>query len=148
MKEIKFLRLDRQYINIRDQIIDSVDKVMSSGQVLQGEMVDQIEERVSSFHNQKYGVAVGSGTDALIISLKSLGIKAGDRVGVTSLSFIASVSPILNIGAIPEFVDIDDDLHGSEETLTNLIKEKEIKCVLLVHLFGEYKSYNKLKKIA
>ena len=116
---IKFMRLDRQYDGISDKILESISSVLKTGQVLQSAEVEHIERRISSYHESKYGIAVNSGTDALTIALRSLGIQRGNKVAVTSFSFIASASPILALGAIPVFVDIDESLHAISDSLKN-----------------------------
>ncbi|MBI4645486.1 MAG: aminotransferase class I/II-fold pyridoxal phosphate-dependent enzyme, partial [Bacteroidia bacterium] len=86
---------------------------------------------------RKYAVAVGSCTDALYFALQLAGIERGDEVLVTCFSYIASVSPILRVGAIPVFVDIDKesfmmDLNDLERKITN-----KTKAILAVHQFGQ-----------
>ena len=84
----------------------AVDKVLRSGQLGAGKVVEEFEEQFAQYTGAKYAVAVSSGTAALFLSLKALGIKEGDRVGVPSITFTASASVIRHCNAIPVFTDI------------------------------------------
>jgi dTDP-4-amino-4,6-dideoxygalactose transaminase len=110
----------------------------SADQQLQGPRNRSFERAVAARVDRRAGVALGSGTDALAFALRAIGVGRGDRVLVTSLSFIASASSILAVGARPVFVDIDP------ETLLMLPADLERKisaggparALLAVHLFG------------
>lgn len=135
---IKFLRLDRQYQNIKSEILPAIDRVLSSGKVLQGKEVEDFEGDVAGVCGADYAAATSSGTDALIFSMKALGLASGDKVAVTSLSFIASASAIVHAGGTPVFVDINDkDYLMNEAQIRALIESREIKGVVAVHLFGQ-----------
>ena len=128
--------------------IDSFKSVMSSGRVLMGPDVDVFERKIADYCQRKFAIAVGSCTDALFFSLKAMGIQPGDEVLVTGFSFIASASPILRIGAIPVFVDINPDTFMmSLQDLRSKITEKT-KVIVAVHLFGQVLPFDDLIEIS
>jgi dTDP-4-amino-4,6-dideoxygalactose transaminase len=134
---IPFMRLDRQYTNLKEALLKNIDDVLSSGQVLQGPKIQQLEQHLCSLLHKKHAICLGSGTDALVFALRAQGVGQGDKVAVTSLSFIASASSIALLGATPVFVDIDEFYQTSEPALLRLIEKAEIKGIVAVHLYGQ-----------
>ena len=145
---IPFFGASRFYKENSDKILSIVDKVFSHGQVLMGPEVEEFEKNIKSRCQRKYAVAVSSCTDALYFSLLSAGVQPEDEVLITSFSFIASVTPILRLGATPVFVDINnDDFMMNLDDLESKITAKS-KAVVAVHLFGQCLPMNELEKIA
>ena len=120
------------------QEIDAVSGVLSSNKVnyWTGGQCRDFELEFARFCSTGYAISIANGTLALDLALKSLDIKPGDEVIVTSRTFIASVSTIINIGAIPIFADVDLD---SQNITFNSIRNKvtkKTKAILCVHLAG------------
>jgi len=134
---IPFMKLDRQFSELKPEIMSVVEKVFTHGRVLQGNEVKELEKQLADLFEMKEAIAVGSGTDALIFSLKALGLPEGSKVAVTSLSFVASASCIIHNGCIPIFVDIDDYFLAQEEQLLSLIRSQSVDAVIVVHLYGQ-----------
>ena len=134
---IPFMRLDRQFKNLRDEVMQAVESVLTHGKVLQGVEVEKFEQKLANFFGLPYVIAVGSGTDALIFALKALGLKPNAKVAVTALSFIASASCIAQAGGVPILVDIDDAYLTDREALLSLIRDKAVEGVIAVHLYGQ-----------
>ncbi|MEO1942671.1 MAG: DegT/DnrJ/EryC1/StrS family aminotransferase, partial [Candidatus Thioglobus sp.] len=103
--------------------IDAVSAVLQSGEVnyWTGVQCRNFETEFAQFCNSKYAVALMNGTVAIDIALKALNIGKGDEVIVTSRTFIASVSAIINVGAIPVFADVDID---SQNIQPDSVREK------------------------
>lgn len=117
---------------------DAVSCVLLSNRVnyWTGQECREFEREFAEFSGTDYAVAVANGTVALDLALKALGIGAGDEVIVTSRTFLASVTCIVNAGAWPVFADVDADSQGiSAETVEPLITGKT-KAILAVHLAG------------
>ena len=115
-----------------------VNEVIDSGIIASGKYVEQFEQKFTKLSKAKYGVACSSGTTALHTALLACGIKPGDKVITTPFTFIATANSILYCGAKPIFADIDYktfdiDTKSVEEILK---KEKNIKAVICVHLYG------------
>jgi dTDP-4-amino-4,6-dideoxygalactose transaminase len=146
---IPFMRLDRQFQSIRGEVMRSVERVFTSGAVLQSREVASFEEKVANLTGTKYAVAVNSGTDALIFALKGLGLPTKSRVGVTSMSFIASVSAIIHAGLQPVFFDVNPHtmLMDSDSVVESIAKD-ELDAVLLVHLYGQSIDFENIVELA
>jgi len=134
---VPFLGLDRRFERHRSELLAIAERTWSTGRVLQGDEVAELEGKLAELCGRTHGVAVGSCTDALSFALMIAGVGPGDEVLVTALSFFASVSPILRVGATPRFVDIEDpfymmDLAQLEDGVTD-----RSRAVLAVHLFGQ-----------
>lgn len=134
---IPFFGLDRQYKRYREDFIDIADKIFSTGKVLQGQAVVDLERTLCKLCNRKYAVALSSGTDALAFALIAAGVGPGDEVLITPFSFFASVSPILRVGATPRFVDIEPDYYMMNPRLLDGLVTKATKAILAVHLYGQ-----------
>jgi len=113
-------------------------KVLKSGYLSSGSYVKRFEEKFSSYLGVKFSVATSSGTTALDVALKAAGVNKGSYVLTTPFSFIATSNAILYQGAIPVFADIDPlTFNLSPEGIEEKIKKnRKIKTLLLVHLFG------------
>ena len=121
-----------------DEEIDSVKNVMQSGRVnyWTGDECRNFEKEFAIWSDTKYAVAVGNGTLALDVAFKALHIKEGDEVIVTSRTYIASISSIVNSGAIPVFADVDISSQNiTFDTIKKVITAKT-KAILCVHLAG------------
>jgi dTDP-4-amino-4,6-dideoxygalactose transaminase len=125
-------------------------EVMKTGQLASGSYVEKFEELFAKYLGCKYAIATNSGTAALHASLLAAGIGRGDLVITTPFSFIATSNSILYVGAIPLFVDVEEDSYNIdpdkiEELIINT-KEK-IKAILIVHLFGNPCTMDKILDI-
>ena len=117
---------------------DSVRDVLLSNKVnyWTGNECREFEKEFSTYSNAQYSVALGNGTQALDVALKALNIGDGDEVIVTSRTFIASISSIVNSGATPIFADVDlDSQNITAESIQSVITSKT-KTVVCVHLAG------------
>jgi len=148
MKNIPLVDLRRQYNSIKEEIENKVKKVLEEGQYILGEEVRSFEKEFAEYCNAKYAVGVASGTDALVIALKVLGIGPGDEVITVPNTFIATVDAIARNGATPVFCDINPetyniDIHQLERKITD-----RTRSILAVHLYGQPAEMNFIKKIA
>jgi len=101
-----------------------------------GTQCREFEKEFATFADAKYAVALANGTVALDLALKSLDIGSGDEVVVTSRTFLASVSSIVNAGAAPVFADVDSDTQNiTVQTISEVLTQKT-KAIILVHLAG------------
>ena len=106
---IKFWSYKRELRRYEREINRKIKKSLNSGQIFFGNELSEFEKKFTKKYKSKYGIAVGSGTDALFIALKSLDIKNGDEVITAANTAIPTISAIKSTGAIPRLVDIDDD---------------------------------------
>ena len=128
--------------------INAVVKVLQSPKLALGPKLKEFENLVASFVGVKYAVAVNSGTSALHLIIKALGIEKGDEVITTPFSFVASSNCILYEGATPVFVDINKDTLNIDVTKIEKKITKKTKAILAVDVFSHPADWDKLKKIA
>ena len=144
---IKFWSYNRELKKYKNIINSKINKSLNSGQIFFGNELSNFEKKFTKKNRSKYGVAVGSGTDALFIALKSLGIKKGDEVITAANTAIPTISAIKSTGASPKLVDI-----GNDYLIDPLKIEKEItnktKVIIPVHLYGQTCEMEKIIKIS
>jgi dTDP-4-amino-4,6-dideoxygalactose transaminase len=110
-------------------------KVLRSGRLVQGPMVETFEEAVRQTVGVRHAMAVNNGTSALIAALLAHSIGHGDEVITTPFTFVGTLNAILHVGAIPRFVDIGDDFN-LDPTLLDAAMGPATRAVLPVHLYG------------
>ena len=144
---ISFWSYKREYKKINKKILSEIDKVLLKGNIFFGTELRRFEKSFLSKYKSKYGIAVGSGTDALYISLKALNIKNGDEVITAANTAIPTISAIVNSGAIPKLVDVGEDYLIDPLKIEKQIN-KRTKVIIPVHLYGQSCDMEKIKKIA
>ena len=143
-----------ELIDLRDRfkeegkaIIKIVEKVLSKGNLILTKEVQNFEKSICKFTGAKFCLGLNSGTDALMMSLWSSGIKRGDE-GITSpISFVATANSIIHVGAKPVFVDVGDDLNINPDLIEAVIT-KNTKAIMPVHWTGRVCETDKIIKIA
>lgn len=128
--------LKKEYLSISDELNSNIQRVLNSGFYVLGEEVKKFEEDFSKYIGTNHAVGVNSGSDAIFLALKSVGIGKGDEVITVSHTFTSTVDAIIRNGAKPVFVDINletycIDVSKIEENIT-----KKTKAILPVHLYG------------
>ena len=134
---VPFVELKLHYQNITKEIDQAIQGVFEDGQFIGGKAVEQFEADFSAIYKYTNCIGVGNGTDALFISLKMLGVGAGDEVITPAFSWISSAETISLVGAKPVFVDVDIETYTID---TNQIEAKitpRTKCIIAVHLYGQ-----------
>ena len=138
----------KEYENEKHDIHAAIEKVLSSGRLILGDSVSKFEEAFAMYCDVKYGVGVNSGTDALFLGLKALGIGAGDEVITVANTAVPTVSAIASTGATPRFVDIDTGTYLMDTSQLEGAITKKTKCILPVHLYGQCVNMNEIKLTA
>lgn len=128
-------------------IINKIKKVIKYNDYTLGKEVNIFENNIKKILNQKYVVAVGSGTDALMLSLKCLNIKEGDEVITTPYTFYATIGAIVTAGAKPVFVDVREDYNIDVTKIEKKITKKT-KAILPVHWSGKICDMDGIMKIS
>ena len=145
--EVKYVDFSLQYTNEKDQILSSLDRVLSSGQYILGNEVEKFENNFSALCGTKYAIGVANGTDALILIMRALGIGEGDQVITAPNSWISSASSIALVRARPVFVDVRKDQNIDPSQIERAITSKT-KAILPVHLTGRCANMDPIFKIA
>lgn len=144
--KVNFSYLDRQFNEV-DDYLKGIKDLVKTGDFTLGKPLVQFEERFASLCKMKYAIGVGSGTDALILSLKAVGIGPGDEVITTPMTFIATVGAIVMTGARPVFVDSEDGFVIDATKIENAITPKT-KAIIPVHYSGNVADMPIIEEIA
>ena len=137
-----------QYAALRGAIDERIQRVLDHGQYIMGPEVKELEERLAALTDAKDCITCASGTEALLIALMALGIKAGDEVITTPFSFIATAEVIALAGATPVFVDVESDtcnldVRKLEEAIT-----QRTRAIMPVSLYGQPADMDEINAIA
>lgn len=127
----------REYRDERDEIEAAIREVMESGMLILGANVRNFESAFAAYCGCAHGVGVNSGTDALFLALRALGIGEGDEVVTVSNTAVPTVSAIQATGARTRFVDIDPRTYLMDTTRLESAVTDRTRCILAVHLFGQ-----------
>lgn len=140
--------LTRQHAELRAELLGAVERVLSSGRFIKGPEGVALEAEVAARCTVRYGVGVASGTDALALSLRALGVGPGDEVITPAFSFVASASVILHVGATPVFVDIDLDTFTLDPDQVMRALTPRTRAIVAVHLYGHPAAMDRITEIA
>ncbi|HJP17138.1 MAG TPA: DegT/DnrJ/EryC1/StrS family aminotransferase [Nitrospinota bacterium] len=152
MNKIPFIDLTKQFNNLRGEIEQAIFRVLNSGVFVLGNELKVFEDDFAKYCGAKYGVGVGSGTEAIHLSLLASGVKPGDEIVTVPNTAVPTIAAINSANAKPVFVDIDPETFtmsacGLEEFLKKKISKK-IKIVIPVHLYGQPADMDPIIEIA
>ncbi len=145
---VPLVDLKRQYYSIKEEIDSAIQDVLENQSFILGPQVKEFEKLFASYCNTKHAIGVSSGTDALLLALKSLGIGNGDEVITSPFTFFATVGSICNTGATPVFVDIDPESYNIRPDLIKKRINKNTKAIIPVHLYGQCADMDPILEIA
>ena len=131
------LDLTQQYATIESDVSTAVLDVLSSGQYINGPVVESFSAQFGDYIGTSECIVCNSGTDALYLALRALGIGPGDEVITSSFTFIATAEAVSAVGAVPVFVDIDLDTFNLNPALIEKAITPKTKAILPVHIFGQ-----------
>ena len=134
---VPLLDLQAQYVSLRDDLRQAVDRVMSSQRFVLGDEVRGLENSIAGYCQTKHAVGCASGSDALLLALMALDVKAGDEVITTPFSFFATAACIARLGARPVFVDIDPRTYNIDPSQVADAVTARTRVIMPVHLYGQ-----------
>lgn len=144
---MKIFDLKSQYKEFGHIIDKKILKILSSGNYILGDNVREFEHLSKNYLNTKYTVSCNSGTDALVLSLRALGIESGDEVITTPFTYFATAEAISLVGANPVFADINPHTFNINPKKIVKLISKKTKAVLSVNLFGQAAELDQINKI-
>jgi dTDP-4-amino-4,6-dideoxygalactose transaminase len=145
--KVPLLDLKEQNESLRPEIEAALGRVLDTNAFILGGEVAEFEKELAEYCHVKYAIGCASGSDALLLAMMALDVKAGDEVITTPYSFFATVSAITRLGAKPVFVDIDPATYNLDvEAVTDKINERT-KAVQPVHLYGQCAEMDRLNEI-
>ena len=145
---IKFFDLKREDSDISSKIAEAINSVVDSSDFILGSEVDKFEKEFASYLGAKHVVSVASGTDAIFLAIRALGIGEGDEVIVPSLTFISTALSVSHNAATPIFVDVDQKTHAIDVSEIEKKITTKTKAILPVHLYGNPADMNSIMEIA
>lgn len=134
---VPLLDLRAQYADIKLELDAAVHRVLDSTRFIGGPEVSGLEEEVARYSQCAHAVGCASGTDALLLALRALGVGPGDEVVTSAYSFFASAGVVVNAGATPVFVDIDPSTYNLDPHRLEAAITPSTKAVITVHLYGQ-----------
>ncbi|MBV9850681.1 MAG: DegT/DnrJ/EryC1/StrS family aminotransferase, partial [Armatimonadetes bacterium] len=140
--------LPAQHQALRTELSAAFDQVLTKCQFGLGENVAALEQEIAALCGAKHGLGVNSGTDALLLALRALGVGPGDEVITTPFTFVATVEVICLAGATPVFADIDPRTFNLDPEQAAARITPKTKAIMPVHLFGQLADMTRLTQIA
>src|SRR5216117_4032531 len=134
---VPLLDLDAQYRPLREALLAAMTRVCDSQRFIMGPEIDALERELAAMLGVRHAIAVSSGTDALLLALMALDIKAGDEVVTTTYSFFATAGSIVRMGARPVLVDIDPVTFNLDVAAMRRAITPRTRALMPVHLFGQ-----------
>jgi dTDP-4-amino-4,6-dideoxygalactose transaminase len=164
--KVPLLDLQAQYVTIKEEILSAVEGILESQRFVLGDQVALLEKEIAQFCGASHAIGVASGTDALLLSLKALGVGPGDAVVTVPFTFFATAGAIVNLGARPIFIDIEERGFNMDAVkLASFLKEEcrirpadampvhtasgtVVKAILPVHLYGQCADMDAIAAVA
>ena len=151
--KIPFVDLYPQYEELKTEIDVAIKDIITRSDYITGPTVDKFEQAICEYTGAEDCASIGSGTNALVCALKALGIGPGDQVMTVGHTFVSTTEAIVNVGATPMFVDIDEFYHMDTEQMRKVSGSKEmasseLKAILFVDLYGQTPDIDKIKAFA
>lgn len=151
---MEFKDLKTQYIRHREAIDRAVMQNMEAGQFIGGEPVSRLEKSLADYVGVKHCISCANGTDALLLALMAWGVGEGDAIFVPDFTFFSTAEVVPWVGAVPIFVDIDEDTFNmSPQALEKAVERVKKggrltpRAVIAVDLFGQPAEYEKIRQI-
>jgi len=135
--QVPFFDLKTQFHSIEEEIKAALDEVFRTQQFILGPKVGTLEEAIAQYCQTRFAVGVASGSDALLLSLMALGVGSEDEVILPPFTFFATAGSVSRLGAIPVFVDIDQDTYNMDPSQIEEKITARTKAIIPVHLFGQ-----------
>jgi dTDP-4-amino-4,6-dideoxygalactose transaminase len=147
-QEIPLVDLKAQYATIRDEVRQAIDGVLDSMQLTIGPNVRAFDQEWAAYCGTRHAIGVGSGTDALQLAIRAIGVSSGDEVITVSHTFFATVEAIIYANARPILVDVDEKTMLMDASAVAAAITPRTKAIIPVHLYGRTVDLKPLKQIA
>lgn len=146
--QIPFVDLKAQYQTIREDILRGFEETLEGMNLLLGPNVRAFEAEFAEYCQARYAIGVANGTDALYLALRACGIGAGDEVITVSHSFIATAEAIVNLRAIPVYIDVDPVTYTLDPAKLEAAITRKTRAIIPVHLYGQMADMDPIMEIA
>jgi len=143
-----FVDLKVQYAALRQRIAERMQAVLDHGQYIMGPEVGELEKRLCDYTAARHCITCASGTEALLIALMALDVKAGDEVITTPFTFVATAEVIVLLGATPVFVDVEPDTCNIDPSRIEAAITPRTRAIMPVALYGQPADMDEINAIA
>jgi dTDP-4-amino-4,6-dideoxygalactose transaminase len=146
--QVPLLDLKRQHESLREELRESVGRVLDSQQFILGREVSLLEEELAVYTRARHAVGCGSGSDALLLALLALDVREGDEVVTTPFTFFATAGAIARTGARPVFADIEPRTYNIDPARVEAALTERTRSVMPVHLYGQCADMEELMRVS
>jgi dTDP-4-amino-4,6-dideoxygalactose transaminase len=136
-RKVPIINLAKEYDSLRVDLQAAVERVLASGSFILGPETEGLEADLRAYMGVRHAVGVNSGTDALLLAYRALGVGPGDEVIVPAMTFIATAEPVSLLGATPVFADIDPVTYTLDPASVRKFITPRTKAIAVVHLYGQ-----------
>ncbi len=144
---VPLVNLAKQYESIKTEIDSAISRVLKSGFYIMGQEVEQFESAFRDYLGVRHAITVASGTDALLLSLRAVGVGAGDEVIVPSFTFVSPAEVVALLGARPVFVDVERESYNIDVSAIESAITGNTKAIIPVHLYGQSADVDEIKEV-
>ena len=145
---IPFIDLQTQQEKIKPELDRRLAQVLAHGKYILGPEVQELEAKLADYVGVKHCITCANGTDALLIALMALGVKAGDEVITTAFTYVATGEVVARLGATPVFVDIDEKTYNLDASKIEAAITDKTKAIMPVSLYGQCADFDAINAIA
>src|SRR5712691_9379234 len=146
--KIPLINLKDQFAPLRDQMLAAISEILDTQQFVLGGEVKALEDEIAQYSNTKHAIGCASGSDALLLALMALDLKAGDEIVTSPFTFFATGSAITRLGARPVFVDIDTRTYNLDLAKVEAAISPRTRAIMPVHMYGQCAEMDPLFAIA
>lgn len=148
MKEIQMVDLHGQYLKIKTEVDEAIQRVIDSTAFIKGKEVFLLQDELSAYTGAGQTIACGNGTDALQVAMMALGLQPGDEVITTPFTFISTIEVIKLLGMKPLLVDVEKGSFNMDPLLLRDVITERTKAIVPVHLFGQCAHMERIMELA
>jgi len=145
---VPLLDLKLQYKQIQDEVEKRILDVARSQMLILGKEVEELERKVAEYCGVEYAIGCSSGTDALLMALMAIDVKAGDEVIIPTYSFFATAGVVVRLNAVPVFVDSDSITFNIDANAIEAKINAKTKAIIPVHLYGQSAEMDEIMRIS
>jgi len=145
---VPMLELAPQNVSVKEHILQGLSAIIDRSSFVLGENVKGLEAELAEYSGARHAVGMSSGTDALLVALMALDLKAGDEVILPSFTFFATAGVVARLGAVPVFVDVDPVTFNLTGALVEAALTPRTRAIIPVHLFGQLAEMPEIMAVA
>jgi len=140
--------LSRQFLELRDELMPVIEQVLASGKYTMGPNLAAFEKEWAAYCGTDDAVGVSSGTAALALAFRAVGVGSGDEVIVPSMTYVATAFAVNHVGATPVFVDVDEEMFTLDPAEVARAVSPRTKAIAPVHLYGQAVDHAAIREVA